>query len=237
MKKSIRYLLGSLAMTALAGASTPASAAMLIGICDDVTCSGGNDIIVTDNGVGDTLPIIGAASAGISAFGYTLLVNTSQSKPLVGSASAPQLDLTFSATTNDSVLRTIYLYVTDTGFVSSGAYTLSLGGTGGTVTGQAYGGTNNTALSLANLFGAIGPLSGGAYSGSSSGSFVASANPYALTLGATITRSSAGTSTGDLNLTVGAVPEPATWAMMLLGFGGIGMTMRRRRRPLLSQVA
>lgn len=30
--------------------------------------------------------------------------------------------------------------------------------------------------------------------------------------------------------TPGAVPEPATWAMMLLGFGGIGMTMRRRRQ-------
>ena len=26
------------------------------------------------------------------------------------------------------------------------------------------------------------------------------------------------------------VPEPATWAMMLLGFGGIGMAMRRRRK-------
>jgi len=27
-----------------------------------------------------------------------------------------------------------------------------------------------------------------------------------------------------------SVPEPATWAMMLLGFGGIGMAMRRSRR-------
>jgi hypothetical protein len=27
-----------------------------------------------------------------------------------------------------------------------------------------------------------------------------------------------------------AVPEPATWAMMLLGFGGIGATMRRRAK-------
>ena len=35
-----------------------------------------------------------------------------------------------------------------------------------------------------------------------------------------------------------AVPEPATWAMMLLGFGGIGMVMRtRRRRTALMQVA
>jgi hypothetical protein len=33
------------------------------------------------------------------------------------------------------------------------------------------------------------------------------------------------------------VPEPATWAMMLLGFGGIGMAMRRRRNPALAQVA
>jgi hypothetical protein len=29
---------------------------------------------------------------------------------------------------------------------------------------------------------------------------------------------------------VAAVPEPATWAMMLVGFGGIGIAMRRSRR-------
>lgn len=33
------------------------------------------------------------------------------------------------------------------------------------------------------------------------------------------------------------VPEPATWAMMLLGFGAAGMMMRRRRRPAIAQIA
>jgi len=31
------------------------------------------------------------------------------------------------------------------------------------------------------------------------------------------------------SISVAAVPEPATWAMMLLGFGAIGFTMRRRK--------
>jgi opacity protein-like surface antigen len=34
-----------------------------------------------------------------------------------------------------------------------------------------------------------------------------------------------------------AVPEAATWAMMLIGFAGIGLAMRRRIRPAIAQVA
>jgi hypothetical protein len=35
----------------------------------------------------------------------------------------------------------------------------------------------------------------------------------------------------------GGVPEPSTWAMMLVGFGGIGYSMRARRRKMLPQAA
>lgn len=35
----------------------------------------------------------------------------------------------------------------------------------------------------------------------------------------------------------GAVPEPATWAMMLLGFAGIGVSLRRRRKVGAMQIA
>jgi len=34
-----------------------------------------------------------------------------------------------------------------------------------------------------------------------------------------------------------AVPEPASWAMMLLGFAGIGAALRRIRKPVLAQIA
>jgi hypothetical protein len=40
---------------------------------------------------------------------------------------------------------------------------------------------------------------------------------------------------GAASLTaVAGVPEPATWAMMLVGFGGLGVAMRLRRRPNLA---
>ena len=46
-------------------------------------------------------------------------------------------------------------------------------------------------------------------------------------------------STGSLGgtVTINAVPEPGTWAMMLLGFGAAGVAMRRRRAPVLAHAA
>jgi len=45
---------------------------------------------------------------------------------------------------------------------------------------------------------------------------------------------------GDFSITynyreaTAAVPEPATWAMMLFGFGAIGAAMRRTRKPAMA---
>ena len=38
----------------------------------------------------------------------------------------------------------------------------------------------------------------------------------------------AGDYTGTLSFTPGGVPEPATWALMILGFGGAGAMLRRK---------
>jgi hypothetical protein len=43
--------------------------------------------------------------------------------------------------------------------------------------------------------------------------------------------------TGIASVTTSGVPEPSTWAMMLLGFGAIGMTVRRRRKVEATQTA
>jgi hypothetical protein len=45
-----------------------------------------------------------------------------------------------------------------------------------------------------------------------------------------------GSYAGTINVAA-AVPEPATWAMMLLGFGAMGLSIRRRGRPVPAQIA
>ena len=61
-------------------------------------------------------------------------------------------------------------------------------------------------------------------------------NNVAITAGVLNTLSVSGTSRGQggyggsLTFTPAAVPEPSTWAMMLVGFGAVGFGMRRSRK-------
>lgn len=65
------------------------------------------------------------------------------------------------------------------------------------------------------------------------------AGMYTLTLSGTNNDTGAASGTITIRDMNSAVPEPATWAMMLLGFGAIGFSLRRRRglTNALSQIA
>jgi hypothetical protein len=52
-------------------------------------------------------------------------------------------------------------------------------------------------------------------------------NPQSLVIGGSVTGGVASYS-GNVSFTKSAVPEPATWALMILGFGVVGYAMRRR---------
>jgi hypothetical protein len=237
MNKTARHALSAAAVLACAmGVSAPAHAQFFATICNDIQCTGGDDISFQDNAAGDTVAATGAISFSTAAFGYSFLVNTSQSKPMLGSAAEPQLDLSF-AVTSTGTAGNVFIYTSDTGFTrASGSALLTLGGTNsgasGTVTGRAWGGTSNTALQFsgANLIGSLAGLTGPTFAGSATSAFASVVSPYSLTIGMQITRASAGTSSGNLNLQVSAIPEPSTWASIFMGAALVGFVSRRRRR-------
>jgi len=60
---------------------------------------------------------------------------------------------------------------------------------------------------------------------------------YVFNLAGNAGADSSGAFTGNVTIMAAPVPEAATWAMMILGFGAMGMMIRRRRRPVLAQLA
>jgi hypothetical protein len=93
------------------------------------------------------------------------------------------------------------------------------------------------ALSLAGILG-----TSGTYSSTGSTNSIsllvpfAGSGDYRVSFGGTAPPNGAAV-TGNLTFQIVAVPEPATWTMLVLGFGAVGFVMRRRRRPTMAQLA
>lgn len=226
-----RFGVAAVAVALAVGAGTAwrAEAAFIAYICNDSSCVGGGDVIVTDDAGSDLFPTLaGIIGAVGSVGGLTIELNTSQSKPLIGSAASPEMDLSFLATG----VGEAWFYASDTDFTGVTSFLLQLGGTSSaapfTLTANAFGGSDNLNLSLAPVLAIIGPLSTSPFSGSATTGVVGSVvNPYSLTLGLHIKQNSFGTTTGDLNL---SVAEPTSILLLGLGLVGAGMLSTRRAR-------
>lgn len=109
-------------------------------------------------------------------------------------------------------------------FGSGGSYVAATSGTGISFA------INGSGFGAPYVFVPVGYASGGALAGTSTFANRTFAS-LGLTSGTYVFRSAADTVTVNVG---GAVPEPATWAMMLAGVGAVGFAMRRRQKASTS---
>ncbi|MCY7279726.1 MAG: cistern family PEP-CTERM protein [Sphingomonas bacterium] len=219
--------IGSIAAICLLTMASAASATATIEAgSTSVLTAGGVGTTLTFNGQTDGLVHSGLTSSlnlslltqvgNVFTFGYQLF-NTSTNPMTSARVTGFGFDLTPNNTAASILTGTVFDQA-DSGSISNGmnvevcitTHNCSGGGGHGVTIGQ------NTSGSFALTF---------------------AGSPANVTLTDFIVRyqslAGAGNAGSGVGISVNAVPEPATWAMMLLGFGAVGVAMRRRRRVAL----
>ena len=219
--------------------SAPAAAGVVMNANGSVTTSGASGGMWTVNldGYGGASPaVIAGLTSSITftflsgggtnnyTFGYT--VNNTSGSPITGSRVS---GFGFEVDPNAAILTSSAAGFFDR--VDSGNYPVSYGN----VEFCVANGGNSCAGG-----GGTGVAQGASGSGSFNINFAA--NQSQITLGRFVDRyqsiEGANTASAIGRPTVtDPVPEPSTWAMMLIGFGAVGFGMRRRQSPKLLQLA
>lgn len=182
-----------------------------------------NTVMITDGGAGDANPAAGAVTFIGSVGIFNLNVTTGLSKPAIGSASNPQMDLSSIDTSTGA--GTLLITFSDSGFTASpGNLIADFGGT------QTNGSITNTVLQNGMLVTAIGPFTGHSFSGSNSALLNAGA-PYSLTESVALNFRGAGTKSFDASIGVSGVPDGGM-TITLLGLAVSGLAAGKLRRKV-----
>lgn len=201
-----------------------------------LTSSLGDSVTVSDGGIGDL-----SGDAGVVLFfgdltGWSINITSGFSKPTLGSATQPILDVTSANISSYGIGSTLDIWFTDTDFAAISNAVSTMAGIGGTTSGsvtyRAYYDSSNTPFGTANELADM-SFSSFAFSGQG-GNQLSSADPFSMTLRITIDHS--GHSPYQISSfdAIVRVPEPTT--LLLFGSGllalGMGLVLRRRRSAL-----
>jgi hypothetical protein len=216
------HFLAAAALMATASAAS-ATATIEAGGSTTVLTAGGSGTTIGFNGQTDGVVHSGLSSSlnlslltqvgNVFTFGYQL-TNTSTNPMTSARVTGFGFDLTPNNTAAAILSGTVFDQ-DDSGSISNGmnvevcitTHNCSGGGGDGVIIGQSTNG---------------------------SFSLTFASSPSNISLGDFVVRyqslAGAGNAGSGVGVSVAAVPEPATWAMMLLGFGAMGVSLRRRRR-------
>jgi hypothetical protein len=196
-------------------------------------------LTVTD-GAANTSGVITSPGGGVVTFSgavgkWNINVDTGQTKPIIGSASNPSMDLNFADTFTDTAgtatagQKVLTLVFSDTDFTGITGFLKTIGGTLGSgisLTYQAFYSTANTLFTQTTAIGSLLSFTSTPYSGSNSGAGPSS-QPYSLTQVITLTYAGGATSGGVASsgdATLASVPEGGATsallgiAVLMLGF-------------------
>jgi hypothetical protein len=189
--------------------------------------SGGTTVTITDGGAGDANSAAGAVTFIGSIGDFFLNVSTGLTKPALGSATKPDIDL--NSVNSSTSAGTLTISFSETDYIGNGNLRFKTD-VGGTTQGEAsftvYGDATNTLFGTGTTLASLGAFSGGAFSGSNS-TRAEFNGPYSLTQVATITHPGSGTTSYDIQTTI---PVPATLGLIGIGLVGLGVVGRRRRQ-------